>query len=139
MYLLPQAIIFTTKYCKQKKQSANFTSMNSVFQQSQRIVIKIGSSLIIGADFGVRDNWLETLAKDIAELRRQGKQVVIVTSGAIALGRNVLRYGTRSLELEEKQAAAACGQIKLISHWAKAFHFQEKADPLYPAQILLTI
>lgn len=139
MYLLPQAIIFTTEYCKQKKQSANFTSMNSVFQQSQRIVIKIGSSLIIGADFGVRENWLETLAKDIAELRRQGKQVVIVTSGAIALGRNVLRYGTRPLELEEKQAAAACGQIKLISHWAKAFHFQEKADPLYPAQILLTI
>ena len=139
MYLLPEAIIFTTEYCKQKKQSANFTSMNSVFQQSQRIVIKIGSSLIIGADFGVRETWLETLAEDIAELRRQGKQVVIVTSGAIALGRNVLRYGTRSLELEEKQAAAACGQIKLISHWAKAFHFQEKADPLYPAQILLTI
>lgn len=113
--------------------------MNSVFQQSQRIVIKIGSSLIIGADFAVRENWLETLAEDIRQLRRQGKQVVVVTSGAIALGRHVLRYGTRSLELEEKQAAAACGQIRLISHWAKAFQFEEKADSLYPAQILLTI
>lgn len=113
--------------------------MNSVFQQSQRIVIKIGSSLIIGADFGVRENWLETLAEDIAGLRRQGKQVVIVTSGAIALGRHVLRYGTRPLELEEKQAAAACGQIKLISHWAKAFQFEAAADSIYPAQILLTL
>ncbi|MDQ3181735.1 MAG: glutamate 5-kinase, partial [Acidobacteriota bacterium] len=112
--------------------------MNSVFQQSQRIVIKIGSSLIIGEDFGVRENWLATLAEDIAGLRRQGKQVVIVTSGAIALGRHVLRYGTRPLELEEKQAAAACGQIRLISHWAKAFQF-ESADSFYPAQILLTI
>ena len=95
----------------EKYYAASITSMNSVFQQSQRIVIKIGSSLIIGADFGVRENWLETLAEDVAGLRRQGKQVVIVTSGAIALGRHVLRYGTRPLELEEKQAAAACGQI----------------------------
>jgi len=122
--------------------------MNSVFLQSQRIVIKIGSSLIIGADFGARENWLKTLAEDIAGLRRQGKQIVIVTSGAVALGRHVLRYGMRPLELVEKQAAAACGQIKLMSHWAKAFQFQEeqekqekqeKADSLYPAQILLTL
>ena len=113
--------------------------MNSVFQQSQRIVIKIGSSLIIGADFGARQDWLKTLAEDIAELRRQGKQIVIVTSGAIALGRHVLRYGNRPLELAEKQAAAACGQIKLISHWARAFQFADEKDSLYPAQILLTL
>ena len=113
--------------------------MNFIFQQSQRIVIKIGSSLIIGADFAAREDWLKTLAEDIGELRRQGKQVVVVTSGAIALGRHVLRYGTRSLELEEKQAAAACGQIRLISHWAKAFRFEEIESSLYPAQILLTI
>lgn len=113
--------------------------MNSIFQQSQRIVIKIGSSLIIGADFAAREDWLKTLAKDIRELRNQGKQVVVVTSGAIALGRQVLLYGTRPLELEEKQAAAACGQIRLISHWAKAFEFEKEATTLYPAQILLTI
>lgn len=113
--------------------------MNSIFQQSQRIVIKIGSSLIIGADFAAREDWLKTLAKDIRELRRRGKQVVVVSSGAIALGRRVLRYGTRPLGLEEKQAAAACGQIKLISHWAEAFQFEGNADSYYPAQILLTI
>lgn len=113
--------------------------MNSVFQQAQRIVIKIGSSLIIGEDFRAREDWLKTLARDIADLRRQDKQVVVVTSGAIALGRNVLRYGTRPLELREKQAAAACGQIELIAHWARAFRFADERDSLYPAQILLTL
>ena len=113
--------------------------MNPIFQQSQRIVIKIGSSLIIGEDFQARENWLKTLAEDTAGLRRQGKQIVIVTSGAIALGRHVLRYGMRPLELAEKQAAAACGQIKLISQWAKAFQFAVESDSLYPAQILLTL
>ena len=113
--------------------------MNSIFQQSQRIVIKIGSSLIIGADFQAREDWLKTLAEDVAELRRQGKQIVVVTSGAIALGRRVLRYGTRPLELHEKQAAAACGQIKLIAHWARAFQVADKKDWLSPAQILLTL
>lgn len=113
--------------------------MKFVFQQAQRIVMKIGSSLIIGADFGARESWLATLAGDIAGLRRQGKQVVVVTSGAIALGRHVLRYGNRPLELAEKQAAAACGQIKLISHWAKAFQFADENNSLYPAQILLTL
>ena len=113
--------------------------MNVIFQQSQRIVIKIGSSLIIGTDFQAREDWLKTLAEDVAELRRQGKQVVIVTSGAIALGRHVLRYGTRPLELAEKQAAAACGQIKLISQWASAFKFADDNETLYPAQILLTL
>ncbi len=113
--------------------------MNPIFQQSQRIVIKIGSSLIIGADFRAREDWLKTLAQDIAELRGAGKQVVVVTSGAIALGRHVMRYGARPLELAEKQAAAACGQIALISHWAKAFQFAGENDSLYPAQILLTL
>lgn len=113
--------------------------MNTIFQHSQRIVIKIGSSLIIGADFRAREDWLKTLAEDIAELRRQGKQIVIVTSGAIALGRHVLRYGNRPLELAEKQAAAACGQITLISEWAKAFQFADENDSLYPAQLLLTL
>ena len=113
--------------------------MNLIFRQSQRIVIKIGSSLIIGGDFQARENWLKTLAEDIAELRRQGKQIVIVTSGAIALGRHVLRYGNRPLELAEKQAAAACGQIKLISQWAKAFQFADENASFYPAQILLTL
>lgn len=113
--------------------------MNSIFQQAQRVVIKIGSSLIIGADSKAREDWLKTLAADIADLRRAGKQIIVVTSGAIALGRGVLRFGNRPLELVEKQAAAACGQISLISHWAQAFQFENKKDSLYPAQILLTL
>lgn len=112
--------------------------MNKIFEQAHRLIIKVGSSLIIGADNQVRENWLKTLAEDIAELRKQGKQVTIVTSGAVGLGRGALGYGTRKLELEEKQAAAACGQITLISHWAKAFQF-ENAESFYPAQILLTL
>jgi len=112
--------------------------MNPVFQHIHRLIIKVGSSLMIGEDNQVRESWLKTLAEDIAGLRREGKQVVIITSGAVGLGRHTLRYGVRPLELEEKQAAAACGQITLFSHWAKAFQF-ENADSLYPAQILLTL
>lgn len=112
--------------------------MNSIIHYIDRLIIKVGSSLMIGENNQVRESWLKTLAEDIAELRREGKQVVIITSGAVGLGRQTLRYGTRPLELEEKQAAAACGQITLFSHWAKAFNF-ENADSLYPAQILLTL
>ena len=113
--------------------------MKAIFEKSQRIVIKIGSSLIIGANLQAREEWLKTLAEDIAELRRAGKQIVVVTSGAVAVGRSVLRYGNRPLELVEKQAAAACGQIKLIAHWARAFRSENEAESLYPAQILLTL
>lgn len=109
-----------------------------LFQNSRRLVVKVGSSLMIGADNQVRESWLKTLTEDVAGLRRQGKEIVIVTSGAVGLGRHTLRYGTRRLELEEKQAAAACGQITLLSHWAKAFQFED-ADSLFPAQILLTL
>jgi glutamate 5-kinase len=109
-----------------------------LFQETSRVIIKVGSSLLIGAGNQIRENWLKSLAEDVAWLRRQGKQVIIVTSGAVGLGRRTLGYGTRPLELEEKQAAAACGQITLISEWAKAFQF-ENADSLYPAQILLTL
>lgn len=101
---------------------------------AKRIVIKIGSSLLIGDDGAVRVSWLATLASDIAGLKAQQKEVIIVTSGAVALGRHVLGYGARKLELEEKQAAAACGQIPLFSEWQKAF----APHNIYPAQILLT-
>lgn len=103
-----------------------------MFNHAKRIVIKIGSSLIIGADGHVREAWLATLARDIAALKHKGVEIIIITSGAVGLGRNVLGYGTRSLSLEEKQAAAACGQTPLFAHWAKAL------TPISPAQILLT-
>jgi glutamate 5-kinase len=103
----------------------------------RRVVIKVGSSLMIGEDNQVRETWLRTLAKDISELRRQEIQVAVVTSGAVALGRQTLRYGNRALKLEEKQAAAACGQINLFSHWERAF--QAENTNLHGAQILLTL
>jgi len=114
--------------------------MNSVpalFEASRRIVIKIGSSLLIDSGNAARRDWLEALAEDIAGLHGRGKQIVIVSSGAIALGRQTLAWGGRKLELEEKQAAAACGQIRLCAEWASAFQFKEGALQL--AQILLTL
>ena len=101
---------------------------------AKRIVIKVGSSLIIDDANGVRKEWLATLVADIAQLVSQGKQVIVVTSGAVALGRNSMEYGKRVLTLEEKQAAAACGQITLFSMWASAF----EKEKLNAAQILLT-
>jgi len=100
---------------------------------AKRIVIKVGSSLITDEANAARESWLKSLAADIAEVRKN-KEVIVVTSGAVALGRAALDYGKRTLELEEKQAAAACGQITLFSLWSAALGTQS----LKPAQILLT-
>ncbi len=108
-----------------------------MLNSAKRIVIKIGSSLIIGEDGFVRTEWLATLAHDIAELKKSGKEIIIVTSGAVGVGRLMLNYGMQKLLLEEKQAAAACGQAHLIGYWQKAFDDTQKSE-LYAAQILLT-
>ncbi|MDX1974838.1 MAG: glutamate 5-kinase [Rickettsiales bacterium] len=105
-----------------------------MLKSSKRIVIKVGSSLVIGDDDQVRAVWLESVAQDIASLKQQGTQVIVVTSGAVALGRHVLGYGSRALTLEEKQAAAACGQITLFSTWQGALAMHG----LSAAQMLLT-
>ncbi len=112
-----------------------------MLNDAKRIVIKVGSSLLIGEDGLVRERWLASFAEDILQLKQQGKQVILVTSGAVALGRHVLGYGTRSLSLEEKQAAAAAGQAPLMFQWAHIFQFggvDRKDDWLHPAQLLLT-
>lgn len=103
---------------------------------AKRIVIKIGSSLIIGEDNHHRQEWLKSLVTDIDKLKSDGKEIIVVCSGAVALGRHVLKYGNRVLELEEKQASAACGQITMVSLWATALQATPKW--LYPAQMLLT-
>jgi glutamate 5-kinase len=112
-------------------------SIEQIFKYSRRVVIKVGSSLLADGANSAREDWLKTLASDISRLRREGKQVVVVSSGAVGLGRGTLKYANRKLDLEEKRAAAACGQITLISCWAKAF--QSDGNSLYPAQILLTL
>jgi glutamate 5-kinase len=99
-----------------------------------RIVIKIGSSLI--AEEGqVRRAWLEAFAADVATLTQTGKEIILVSSGAVALGRGVLGLGSGTIDLEEKQAAAAAGQPLLMQAWQQAF----APYSIGVAQMLLTL
>ena len=87
----------------------------------RRIVIKVGSSLLVDAQAGrPRDSWLATLAQDIARLHKDKRDILVVSSGAIALGRSVLKLPRGTLKLEESQAAAAVGQIALARIWAES-------------------
>jgi glutamate 5-kinase len=101
-----------------------------------RLIVKIGSALLVDADGGVRRAWLEGIAADIAERARAGQQIAVVSSGAIALGarRLGLVKGGRA-SLEDAQAAAATGQIALSHVWAEVL----AAHGLTAAQILLTL
>jgi glutamate 5-kinase len=102
---------------------------------AKRLIVKIGSALVVDAAHGrVRAAWLEALAEDIAHLRKRGQEVIIVTSGAIAVGRISQGWLGRTLRIEEKQAAAAIGQIQL------AHLYQQMLGPhgLVIGQILLT-
>lgn len=104
-------------------------------QQARRVVIKVGSALLADAATGtVKRDWLYTLAADIAALRRRGQEVLLVSSGAIALGRRQLALPAGRLKLDEKQAAAAVGQIRLAHAWTEVLEQHE----LTVAQILLT-
>jgi len=86
----------------------------------RRIVVKVGSSLLVDAVAGrVKEEWLASLAQDIAALHGGQRDVLVVSSGAIALGRSVLRLSPGQLKLEDSQAAAAVGQIALARIWAE--------------------
>ena len=103
--------------------------------QAKTVVIKVGSAILVDQDKGcVNAAWLEGLAQDIAALTAQGCDCVIVSSGAIALGRHQLASAGPRLKLEEKQAAAAIGQVQLASEWRSAL----AAHDLQTAQILLS-
>ncbi len=84
-----------------------------------RLVIKVGSSLLVDRD-GVRRSWLDSLAADVAALQGRGAEVMVVSSGSIALGRRILDLAPGVLKLEDSQAAAAVGQIALARTWAEA-------------------
>ena len=102
---------------------------------ARRLVVKIGSSLLVDEAKGtIRRAWLDALADDVAELRHQGAEVLLVSSGAIAVGRTHLGLTGRTLRLEEKQAAAATGQIRL----AHAYQEARARHQITVAQILLT-
>ncbi len=103
---------------------------------ARRIVVKIGSALVVDEqDATPRAGWLASVAADVAALRAGGAEVVLVSSGAIALARRALGLTRRRLRLEEKQAAAAVGQIRLAGAWAAAL----SAEQLNAAQLLLTL
>ncbi len=109
--------------------------MTSALTSAKRIVIKIGSALLVDGETGLPARaWLAALADDVAGARDAGQSVCIVSSGAIALGRRALGL-SRTLKLEEKQAAAAAGQARLMGAYEEAF--ARHAIPV--AQALLTL
>jgi len=87
---------------------SGINSAHEALEKAKRIVVKIGSALLVEDNGAIRSKWLDALADDIAALRDQGKEILIVSSGAIAVGRTHLGLGLKSLKLEEKQAAAEC-------------------------------
>lgn len=104
--------------------------------KAKRIVVKIGSALLADRATGkLKADWLNSLMDDVADLKKAGKDVVLVSSGAVALGRHALKLRKGPLELEQSQAAAAVGQISL----AHAYQELAQARGLTAAQILLTL
>lgn len=103
--------------------------------RAKRLVVKIGSALVVDPQKAApRQEWLASVAADIAVLRKQGVAVSVVSSGAIALARHTLGLTGGPLRLAEKQAAAAVGQISLAQAWSHAL----SAHGLTAAQLLLT-
>ncbi|MBC6406621.1 MAG: glutamate 5-kinase [Rhodobacteraceae bacterium] len=102
---------------------------------ARRLVVKIGSSLLVSDSKGLRQEWLQSLVRDIAALKARGADVVVVSSGSIALGRMVLGLSWGELPLEQSQAAAAVGQIRL----ARAYEQALAPHGITTGQVLLTL
>lgn len=110
-------------------------SPQSPLHQFKRLTIKIGSALLVDAGTGkLRTEWLHGLAADVAALRSNGTEVLIVSSGAISLGRRILRLTAKNLPLDQVQAAASVGQIALSQAWRDAL----AEHGVVTGQILLT-
>ena len=102
---------------------------------AKRLVVKIGSALLVDQSTGLRSSWLKSLAEDVASIRARGTDVIIVSSGSIALGRRVLNLPLTELPLEQSQAAAAVGQIQL----AGAYEDVLAPYSISTAQVLVTL
>ncbi len=108
----------------------------TLLADARRVVIKIGSSLLVDQESGaLRTGWLAGLVTDVAALRATGKDVLIVSSGSIALGRHMLKLGSGPLRLEKSQAAASVGQIRLAQSYASGL----AEHGLVAAQVLVTL
>ncbi len=103
--------------------------------RARRIVVKVGSALLVDQKTGtIKSAWLSSLVDDIAALRVEGAEIILVSSGAIALGRRNLGFGTGKLALAQSQAAAAVGQIALAQAWTEVL----RARNIVAAQVLVT-
>src|SRR5450755_4145554 len=116
--------------------SAYSFRMSSPLGAARRIVVKVGSALLVDPQSGrINRDWLEALVEDLLRLRARAQQVILVSSGAIALGRRELKLPRGALRLEESQAAAAVGQIRLAHAYKELLG--EKGVTV--AQVLLTL
>lgn len=109
--------------------------MTSDLRQHKRITVKIGSALLVDRESGLRTDWLDSLADDLAALASEGHEILVVSSGAIALGRTILGLSAGTLKLEESQAAAATGQIALAHAWNAAL----ARHSITTGQVLVTL
>lgn len=110
--------------------------MTERLNKARRIVVKIGSALLVDGKAGtLKASWLASLTEDLAKARARGQEVIIVSSGAIALGRRKLGFAPGVIRLEESQASAAVGQIALAHAWSEAL----RKHDLVAAQILVTL
>jgi glutamate 5-kinase len=103
-------------------------------KNAKRVVVKIGSALLV-QDGALRADWLASLADDVARMRKRGQDVILVSSGSIALGRGVLGLPAGTLALEQSQASAAVGQIRL----ARAYEEALAPHGITTAQVLVTL
>ncbi len=109
---------------------------SNALTRAKRVVVKIGSALLVDRDTGLlRQDWLTSLVADVVALKSRGAEVVLVSSGSIALGRGVLGLPMTSLPLEQAQAAAAAGQIRL----AGAYQAALEPHGISAAQVLVTL
>ncbi len=104
-------------------------------KNSKIIVFKIGSALLVDKNKKIRKKWLSSFAKDIQKLKSKNKKIIIVSSGAIALGCKKMNYNKKSLKLDKSQAIASIGQIELMNLFSKTFSKYK----LNISQILLTL
>lgn len=117
------------------KPSLNLSAMPQPLEGAQSIALKVGSSLLVDSANGtVRESWMQAFAEDVASLMAAGKKIMLISSGAVALGRAYLGLKAGKLTLDEKQAAAAAGQPILMRAWEKVFALLGRKT----AQILLT-
>ena len=104
-------------------------------ENAKTIVIKIGSSILIDEKKKIREKWLSEFSKDIQNLKKRGKNIILVSSGAIALGCKALGLNKKNLKLEKSQAIASIGQIELMNLFKKKFNSRK----INISQILLTL